>query len=236
MIKEEQEKIKEHKEKMAKFAEERASQGLPPLSDDELDKLINPPKEDKDKKDSAKGKSKDYSENGKKTRGELEGVIRIGGKRSGDKERSRFASANGPAAQLNTIEEDLQETQTSHYSYHVKEGEHSDRDGSKHQLSTHLRNSHAPDFDESSRRSNNGKGTQLLGASVNSGDLSGGSFSSNKKRKTKDIDEGNIQIADFKDFRKKRSADPKMNSQDRSIKTVSDMRKYSIKEELNEDD
>ena len=61
-------------------------------------------------------------------------------------------------------------------------------------------------------------------------------MSSQKKRKTKDIDSNDIQIADFKDFRKKRSADPKLQSQERPLKAVSDMRKYSIKEELNEDD
>lgn len=37
-------------------------------------------------------------------------------------------------------------------------------------------------------------------------------MSSQKKRKTKDIESNDIQIADFKDFRKKRSADPKLNS------------------------
>jgi hypothetical protein len=61
-------------------------------------------------------------------------------------------------------------------------------------------------------------------------------MSSQKKRNTKDIDSNDIQIADFKDFRKKRSADPKLQSQERPLKAVSDMRKYSIKEELNEDD
>lgn len=69
-------------------------------------------------------------------------MLRLGAKTKGDG-RSRFASVHGPAAQLNTIEEDLQETQTSHYSYQVKEGEHSDRDGSRHHISTQLRNSQA---------------------------------------------------------------------------------------------
>ena len=54
----------------------------------------------------------------KPAKGGVEEVLRLGGKTKGDREgRSRFASVHGPAAQLNTIEEDLQETQTSHYSY-----------------------------------------------------------------------------------------------------------------------
>jgi len=86
----------------------------------------------------------------------------------------------------------------------VKDGEGSERDGSKHQLSTsnHLRGSHPlNELEDSSRRSVNSDARakqQALGASVGSGDYSGGSNSSAKKAKHKDIDASDINVDDFK--------------------------------------
>ena len=121
-------------------------------------------------------------------------MVKLGGKGSPkgadkDKEaRNRFAShlgANGGApTQLNTIEEDLHETQTSHYSYKVKQGEESDRDSSRNGISTsnHLRNSNTlNELEDSSRRSAGGpRGSLPHGVSVGSGDYSG-SHSGSKK-------------------------------------------------------
>ena len=86
----------------------------------------------------------------------------------------------------------------------MKDGEGSERDGSKHQLSTsnHLRGSHPlNELEDSSRRSVNSDArakAQALGASVGSGDYSGGSNSSVKKATHKDIDSSEININDFK--------------------------------------
>ena len=86
----------------------------------------------------------------------------------------------------------------------MKDGEGSERDGSKHQLSTsnHLRGSHPlNELEDSSRRSVNSDArakAQALGASVGSGDYSGGSNSSVKKGTHKDIDTSEINVNDFK--------------------------------------
>ena len=87
---------------------------------------------------------------------------------------NRFSSQLGPQGHLNTIEEDLHETQTSHYSQQVKEGDGTDRDGasSRHQLSTsnHLRNSNAlHELDDSARRSINNASLTLPGRGTGSG-------------------------------------------------------------------
>lgn len=225
MIKEQEEKQKEHKEKLNKLADERAAQGLPSLGEEELERLISPPPEENKDKDKEKeiekdkeNKGKDYLETSKKPpKGSgLEEVLKLGGKPSKVGERdgkSRFASVHGPGGQLNTIEEDLHETQTSHYSYQVKEGEQSDREGSRHQLSTHLRNSAAlNELEDSGHRSAGGKGFPV-GQSVHSADYSEGSLSSTKKI-GRDIESSDIQITEFKDYKKKRLADPKMQSHD----------------------
>jgi hypothetical protein len=98
MIKEQEEKQKVHKLKLKQMAEERASQGLPSLSEDELEKLISPPIEDK-KAPEKKGKeiiSKDKKSSAKTG---MEEVIKLGGKtpKIGEREgKSRFASVAGP--------------------------------------------------------------------------------------------------------------------------------------------
>jgi len=67
---------------------------------------------------------------------------------------------------------------------------------------------------------------------VHSGDYSGGSLSSQKKRKAKDIDANDFSVENFKDFQKKNSI-----STDRPSAPEADtLRKYSIKEENREDD
>jgi hypothetical protein len=127
---------------------------------------------------------KDFMDAGKPPSG-LE-VPSIGASEGKKKKEKKFAS-HAPVVQLITIEEDMHETQTSHYSYQVKEGENSDRDPSRHHLSTsnNLRNSNVlNELDDSLRRQ-----------SVNSGDYSGGSQSSKKKAQDllqKDIDSGDI--------------------------------------------
>ena len=77
-----------------------------------------------------------------------------------DRDSHKLGSHLGLQGQLNTIEEDLHETQTSHYSQQLRDGDISERgDISKHQLSTsnHLRNSNMlNELEDSSRRSNNG--------------------------------------------------------------------------------
>lgn len=98
MIKEQEEKQKEHKEKIKKLADERAAQGLPSLTEEELDKLVSPPVEAA-KEETKKGKGRDYLENEKKpSKGGIEEVIKIGGKtKAGEREsKSRFASISGP--------------------------------------------------------------------------------------------------------------------------------------------
>jgi len=139
---------------------------------------------------------KDFMDAGKPPSG-LE-VPSIGASEGKKKKEKKFAS-HAPVVQLITIEEDMHETQTSHYSYQVKEGENSDRDPSRHHLSTsnNLRNSNVlNELDDSLRRSAYGVDKGLpLGQSVNSGDYSGGSQSSKKKAQDllqKDIDSGDI--------------------------------------------
>ena len=235
LIKEQEAREKEEKDKLEREAEERASKGLPPLTDEEREQLKQKEAEDK------RGKSRDLLE-GKKGAGGLDEVLRIGGKTSpkgGEREpKNRFAS-HGPHTQLNTIEEDLHETQTSHYSYQVKEGEFSDREGSRHQLSTsnHLRNSAAlNELDDSTRRSGQGKGSLPLGASVGSGDYSGGSHSSSKKPETgkRDIDSNDFAINEFIDSKKRKSE--MHGSTDRTHNVSDSLRKYSIKEEQEGED
>lgn len=162
MIKEQEEKDKIEKEKAEKEAEERAAKGLPPLTPEEielakLEKLAAEEKAKEPKEKQEIDKDKDVIA-GKPPKGSLEDMLKLQGKASpkgAEKPdtKSKFASHAGPATQLNTIEEDLHETQTSHYSYQVKEGENSDRDGSRHQLSTsnHLRNSNVLHEIEGSR-------------------------------------------------------------------------------------
>lgn len=101
--------------------------------------------------------------------GMLSEVLKLGGasglgsrsspSNSREKDGPKYGTAglgSGPV-QLNTIEEDLHETQTSHYSQMVKEGDFTDREGSKHQISTsnYLRNSNAQAemLEDSARRS-----------------------------------------------------------------------------------
>lgn len=220
MIKEQEEKQKAHKEKLKQIANERASQGLPSLSEEELEKLITPISEDKK---GAEKKTKEIINKEKKTASKagMEEVIKLGGKapKIGEREgKSRFASVAGPGGQLNTIEEDLHETQTSHYSQHIRDEQQSDREGSRHQLSTHLRNSAAlNELEDSGKRSGcGGRGLQV-GQSVNSADYSEGSMSSSKKQKAVDIEKSDIQITEFKDFqdmKRKKHADPVMQSQE----------------------
>jgi len=63
----------------------------------------------------------------------LEEMLKIGGKSPKNaREGNKYASHLGIATHLNTIEEDLHETQTSHYSQAVREGDATDRDCSKH--------------------------------------------------------------------------------------------------------
>ena len=68
-------------------------------------------------------------------------------------------------------------------------------------------------MEDSSRRSK--QGSLAIGKSVHSGDYSGGSLSSDKKKKAKDIENSDINIESFKDFKKKKSIDPKLHSTDR---------------------
>lgn len=84
-------------EKIKVLAEERAAQGLPTLTEEELDKLISLPEEEK--KDEKK--VKDYLESAdSKKHGKpgLEEVVKLGGKPpKGEREvKSRFASVHGP--------------------------------------------------------------------------------------------------------------------------------------------
>ena len=170
MIKEQEAKDKERKEAAEKLAKERAEKGLPPLEEEE-EATKESPKEGDDKK---KEKPAALDLNGAKPpagpRGMLDEMLKLGGRGSpqnaGGREGGRFGTAglSGPSAQLNTIEEDLHETQTSHYSQAVKEGDMTDREGSKHQLSTsnHLRNSNAlHELEDSARRSATATGANL---------------------------------------------------------------------------
>jgi len=70
-----------------------------------------------------------------------------------------------------------------------------------------------------------------MNKSVHSGDYSGGSHSSKKVR---DIEEGNIGIVDFNNFKKK--SQDNVTGTDRPHRISDSMRKYSIKEELVEEE
>jgi hypothetical protein len=128
LIKEQEEKHEEMKEKIRVLQEERKEKGEPPLSEEEIADLVSSPKDDKGKKKAAAAKEKEKEEAAKKEdqegkdgdkkkpkMGGLDEMLKLGGKEG--KGKSRFASQLGPGGQLNTIEEDLHETQTSHYSY-----------------------------------------------------------------------------------------------------------------------
>lgn len=77
-----------------------------------------------------------------------------------------------------------------------------------------------------------------LNKSVQSGDYSGGSGvnsgQSKASHKVREIDDGNIQIDSFQQF-KKRSQD-NVTGTDRPNRLSDSMRKYSIKEELVEEE
>ena len=127
MAKEHMEEEKKKKEEMEKTNKERAEQGLPPLEEEEKKK-----EEEKEKK-----KPEDLNIDKPAGAGGLGEMLKLGGKGSPkDKDSGRASSHFGPMGQLNTIEEDLHETQTSHYSQALRgEGDITDRNGSKHQLS-----------------------------------------------------------------------------------------------------
>lgn len=211
MIKEQEVKDKERKEAAEKAAKERAEQGLPPLEEEEealaaaaaaAAAMAAKPKESPKEGDGDKKKDKpaalDLSSGGKPPagpRGVLDEMLKLGGRGSpqnaGGREGGRFGGGglSGPSAQLNTIEEDLHETQTSHYSQAVKEGDMTDREGSKHQLSTsnHLRNSNAlHELEDSARRSATATGANLPVAE--GGDGATGSRTSPQKISHKALD------------------------------------------------
>lgn len=169
--------------------------------------------------------------NGKPPKGPANELMKLGGKSSpkgAAKPEQKFNSLK-PNAQLNTIEEDLHETQTSHYSYQIKDGEGSERDGSKHQLSTsnHLRDSNNLNHVEDSSR---GKNKLSHGVSVHSGDYSGGSNSGSKKgqRIQKDIDQKDVTIKDFKEV--ERTSSEMMNKSERLNPGQDSLRNGSIAE------
>jgi len=125
--------------------------------------------------------------NGRPPKGPGNEMMKLGGKSSpkGAAKPETAAKFNSlkPNVQLNTIEEDLHETQTSHYSYQIKDGEGSERDGSRHHLSTsnHLRDSNNLNIVEAESSRKSGKNKLSHGQSVQSGDYSGGSNSGSKK-------------------------------------------------------
>lgn len=198
MIKEQEAKDKERKEAAEKAAKERAEKGLPPLEEEEEAKPKESPKEADGDKKKEKPAALDLSSGGKPPagpRGMLDEMLKLGGRGSpqnaGGREGGRFGGGglSGPSAQLNTIEEDLHETQTSHYSQAVKEGDMTDREGSKHQLSTsnHLRNSNAlHELEDSARRSATATGANLPVAE--GGDGATGSRTSPQKISHKALD------------------------------------------------
>ena len=201
MLKEQEEKEQKERDEIIAEIQSRKEKGLPELSIEEI--LAQRKKEKLEELEKAKKKEKEISEaadSKKPPKGPPGAAIeKIGGKSP----KNKFASHLGPNMQLNTIEEDLHETQTSHYSYQINEGHGSERDGSKHQLSTsnHLRDSNNQ-VEDSSRRSKNGL---PLGVSVNSnGDYSGGSQSGSKK-KMKDIGQSNVTIKEFQNIERTRS-------------------------------
>lgn len=157
MVKEQEAKEKVRKEEAEKAAKERAEKGLPPLEEEEA-----PTKGGDEAKEKKKPEPLELTRPPAGPRGALDEMLRLGGRGSPqnarEREGNRFGTGGlgGPGGQLNTIEEDLHETQTSHYSQAVREGEITDREGSKHQLSTsnQLRNSNAlQDLEDSARRS-----------------------------------------------------------------------------------
>ena len=114
MIKEQEVKDKERKEQAEKDAKERLEKGLPPLEEEEPPKDGEPSKK-KDKPQALELDSKSKPAAG--SRGMLDEMLKLGGRGSpqnaGAREGSnRFGNGglSGPAAQLNTIEEDLHET------------------------------------------------------------------------------------------------------------------------------
>jgi hypothetical protein len=68
----------------------------------------------------------------------MDEMVKLGGK---SPKRPRDAGRFGPNMQLNTIEEDLYETQTSHYSQVIREGEATIRDEGLLSSSNQLRSS-----------------------------------------------------------------------------------------------
>ena len=64
----------------------------------------------------------------------MDEMIKLGGKiqKRNPKDAGRFGSHNNTNMQLNTIEEDLYETQTSHYSQIIKESEPAGFEESNH--------------------------------------------------------------------------------------------------------
>mmetsp|Transcript_14250 Transcript_14250/g.22195 ORF Transcript_14250/g.22195 Transcript_14250/m.22195 type:complete len:122 (-) Transcript_14250:691-1056(-) len=105
--------VKESDDKDSSFkSQELGHKGLP-SEEDESREGKDPEKE---------AKKKEIMELGKPGKGMGQDILKIGGKVSpkNGKERdhlTKFASHLRPATQLNTIEEDLHETQTSHNSY-----------------------------------------------------------------------------------------------------------------------
>lgn len=141
MLKEQEEKEMKEREEILQEIKERKEKGLPELTIEEI--LAKRKKDKMEELEKQKKKEKEISEaasEGKKPPKGPPGAI---DKLSTKSPKNKFASHLGPNIQLNTIEEDLHETQTSHYSYQINEGHGSEREGSKHQLSTsnHLRDS-----------------------------------------------------------------------------------------------
>jgi hypothetical protein len=108
MMKEQEEEIKIIKERIEKVQKDRAEKGMPPLTEKELRELETgekPKETPKDKKsDVLEFKSKVGRPS--RTKPPLD-----------EMDKSRFGTHLRPLTQLNTIEEDLHETQTSHQSH-----------------------------------------------------------------------------------------------------------------------
>ena len=147
---------------------------------------------EKEAEEAKKRKEKEEAEalvNGRPPKGPGAEIMKLSGGKSSPKGASKpeglgankFNSLK-PNIQLNTIEEDLHETQTSHYSYQIKDGEGSEREGSRHHLSTsnHLRDSHNLNVVEI-QSGKSGKNKLSQGQSVHASDYSGGSNSGSKK-------------------------------------------------------
>lgn len=116
MLKEQEEKEKKERDEIIAEIKARKDKGLPELSIEEI--LAQRKKDKLEELEKAKKKEKEISEvadSKKPPKGPPGGGIeKIGG---GKSPKNKFASHLGPNMQLNTIEEDLHETQTSHYSY-----------------------------------------------------------------------------------------------------------------------